>query len=253
MEEVTVIGVSSASSHRPKAPAFVFLTPVESTWEHLNSIIPNVLQLSVIDYPFVNPGPVGGKGEPEDPVDKYGFLTTTRPPPKPEDEAELYIRWWQLNTFLPIVHILKPPTAFPEHIVTGVMKKVIHSLTKLRQNIVVPHLLKFADSAFMDSTPVIRPLWMLDPHDEVAQAVDDQFLVGDDLLVAPILNLGQRRRDVYLPGENVVWKRSEDGAFFTGGNWLRDEEVDLTEILYFLRANSDDLPGKSSTAKPPVN
>ena len=48
---------------RPKAPAFIFLSPLESNWESLRSIIPNMLQLSVVGYPFVNPGPVGGAGK----------------------------------------------------------------------------------------------------------------------------------------------------------------------------------------------
>ena len=48
---------------RPKAPAFLFLSPLESTWENLQSIIPNMLQLSVVGYPFVNPGAVGGDPE----------------------------------------------------------------------------------------------------------------------------------------------------------------------------------------------
>ena len=50
------------SFRRPKAPAFLFLSPLESTWENLQSIIPNMLQLSVVGYPFVNPGAVGGVG-----------------------------------------------------------------------------------------------------------------------------------------------------------------------------------------------
>ena len=31
-----------------------------------------------------------------------------------DDQLELYIRWWQLNVFLPMLHFIKPPTAFPE-------------------------------------------------------------------------------------------------------------------------------------------
>ena len=57
------ISFSVANSfRRPKAPAFLFLSPLESTWENLQSIIPNMLQLSVVGYPFVNPGAVGGVG-----------------------------------------------------------------------------------------------------------------------------------------------------------------------------------------------
>ena len=31
------------------------------------------------------------------------------------DQIELYIRWWQLNVFLPMLHFIKPPTTFPEN------------------------------------------------------------------------------------------------------------------------------------------
>ena len=30
------------------------------------------------------------------------------------DQIDLYIRWWQLNVFLPMLHFIKPPTTFPE-------------------------------------------------------------------------------------------------------------------------------------------
>jgi hypothetical protein len=74
-----------------------------------------MLQLSVVGYPFVNPGPVGGVGHFKDhqdgiPQEAPEVLSSA----EREDELELYIRWWQLNTFLPMLHFLKPPSAFPE-------------------------------------------------------------------------------------------------------------------------------------------
>ena len=100
---------------RPKAPAFVFLSPLEPKWSHLRSIIPNVLQLSVIGYPFVNPGPVGGVAGLTHP---YTANETESLETQLKDELELYVRWWQLNTFLPMIHFVKPPTAFPDSLVS---------------------------------------------------------------------------------------------------------------------------------------
>ena len=99
---------------RPKAPAFLFLSPLESTWENLQSVIPNMLQMSVVGYPFVNPGAVGGFGkfinQQEGNIDEAN-ITSTR------EDWELYIRWYQLNTFMPMLHFLKPPKALPKNVV----------------------------------------------------------------------------------------------------------------------------------------
>ena len=133
-------------------PAFVFLTPLESNWAHLNTVIPNVLHLSVIGFPFVNPGPVGGKGtdpeanEPAEPVAaevngdgdddenravtqmdlKFPLLISDEEKRQleaeelretPDREMELYIRWWQVNTFMPMLNFYRPPSVFqPEKV-----------------------------------------------------------------------------------------------------------------------------------------
>ena len=78
------------SFRRPKAPAYVFMREVESSWTGLRSVLWNSLHLSIVGYPFVNPGPIGGA------------MTDSNVDP------ELFIRWWQLNTFLPVVnyHVL---------------------------------------------------------------------------------------------------------------------------------------------------
>ena len=95
MHHNRVVGVSGVTESRPKAPAYVFMKPLLHTWEDLRSILPNALHLSTAGYPFFNPGPIGGSVK---------DLTL---------DFELYARWWQLNTFLPITNYETLPTQFP--------------------------------------------------------------------------------------------------------------------------------------------
>ena len=100
---------------RPKAPAFVFLTPQPATWSGLKSVMANVLHVSSIGYPFVNPGPIGGLLPSTVVSNKNSsifFPSKTDYPGTKDDEFELYVRWMQLNTFLPMMHFLKPPSDF---------------------------------------------------------------------------------------------------------------------------------------------
>merc|ERR1719348_1089367 len=225
MEKVKVIGVSGASSKRPKAPAFVWLTPLSSSWESLQSILPNMLNLGVIGYPFINPGPIGG----------HTGNSSLLP------DLELYIRWWQLATFLPQMHFLTPPSRYQDQGIGPVGRL----LNEVKQEVVNPLLRRVGQEAMESSLPVIRPLWMLDPEDEVSQSIDDQVLIGDKLLVAPILKPGQTKRDVYLPSTRDgpgVWKRN-DGTWFEGGQWARNIEVTLNQVLYFERQPENLRPG----------
>ena len=84
-------------------------------------------------------------------------------------------------------------------------------LKQIRDNVVNPLLVKVASQAMDSSLPLIRPLWMLNPHNEQYLVASDQFLIGDQLMVAPVLEPGVTHRPVYLPsssdGDNIVWKR----------------------------------------------
>ena len=59
----------------------------------------------------------------------------------------------------------------------------------------------------------------------------DQWLLGDDLLVAPVLSPKSRSRDIYLP--EGIWKDEIDGYFRKGGKWLYNYQVPLTKVPYF--------------------
>jgi len=92
--------------------------------------------------------------------------------------------------------------------------------------------------------PIVRPLWWIAPTDEAALSCDSQFLLGDHLLVAPVLHAGARSRDVYLPGgPTVLWKDyfaagdSASSRVLTGGTWVRNKTVELDQIAVFIRVD----------------
>jgi len=60
-------------------------------------------------------------------------------------------------------------------------------------------LVALAREATLTGAPIIRPLWWVAPTDPEALSIGDEFLVGDDLLVAPVIVQSARSRDIYLP------------------------------------------------------
>ncbi len=65
----------------------------------------------------------------------------------------------------------------------------------------------------------MRPLFFDFPDDPDAQNVEDQFMFGPDLLVAPVLTEGQRQREVYLPA-GTSWTDAWTGETTEGGRRL---------------------------------
>lgn len=67
------------------------------------------------------------------------------------------------------------------------MTEIAKELAAVRQKTVTPVLKKYLSDAMNDGLPLVRPLWMLDPHDAACLNVVDEFSVGEQLIVAPIL------------------------------------------------------------------
>ncbi|MFD0579766.1 hypothetical protein [Dactylosporangium darangshiense] len=81
--------------------------------------------------------------------------------------------------------------------------------------------------------PLLRPLLLEFPADPDAWDVEDAFLFGRDLLVAPVLEPGARHREVYLPA-GAGWTHTDTGTTFEGGQRV-SVDAPLAQIPLFLR------------------
>ncbi|XP_031337819.1 myogenesis-regulating glycosidase isoform X1 [Photinus pyralis] len=220
---VNIFGVNSAIE-MPRAPSFVSLPQFESSWDGLQRVIPTVLTYGLIGYPFLIPGAVGGDYEAPG---WWASVNSTSDADVLLPDKELYVRWLQLATFLPVIRFTHLPSKYGDDKVL----EMARILTLLRQQTVTPYLKKYADEALDSGLPLIRPLWMIEPNDPACHIVADEFSVGEDLIVAPVLYSGARQREVYLPAG--VWKDGIDGSLRKGNRWIHDYKVEDNQIAYF--------------------
>lgn len=117
----------------------------------------------------------------------------------PELTPGLYVRWTQFGAMSPLMraHGLRPrePWAFGDEAL-----EICRRWTRLRYSL-LPYLWQAAGDVERHGLPMMRPLALEFPLDPFAAGIDDQYLLGRDLLVAPILDDGMRTvtRQVHLP------------------------------------------------------
>ena len=72
-----------------------------------------------------------------------------------------------------------------------------------------------AHHAVETGDPILRPLWWSNVDDQIALSIDDEFMVGDRILVAPVLEAGKKARNIYLP--KGKWKDHIKRKMLKGG------------------------------------
>ena len=159
---------------------------------------------------------------------------------------ELIVRWFQFGVFCPIfrLHGHRAPIEKPLP-ATGAGNEVwsfgeeaygmIRPLLLLRERM-RPYLLRQMQIAAEKGLPPMRPLFVDFPDDPVCAAVEDQFLLGPDILVAPVLLEGARERKVYLPA-GTEWTDAKKGTPLPGGQWLT-VDAPLDSVPVFLKKGS---------------
>jgi alpha-glucosidase len=150
-----------------------------STWESLHMTIATMLGLGLSGIPYTGPDIGGFSGDPA---------------------AELYLRWFQMATFLPFFRTHsaigvapREPWVFGEP-TTSIVRRFLH----LRQRL-MPYLYTLAWQANQKGYPLLRPLFWADPQDTNLWSIDDAFMLGDALLVAPALAPELEERSLRLP------------------------------------------------------
>uniref|UniRef100_A0A1I8MWD4 Glycosyl hydrolase n=1 Tax=Musca domestica TaxID=7370 RepID=A0A1I8MWD4_MUSDO len=226
LESVGFIGVSTASTV-PKPPAFLSTPPINSSWSGLKEVMSTVLNYGVIGYPFVLPGAVGGDYALNKTMSKMISFYSLGEPPLPDEE--LYVRWLQLMTFMPAMQFSHLPTYYKGDYVKNLAK----DLALIRQQNVIPVLRKCLSESMNEGLPLVRPLWMLDPHDPACLSISDEFSLGEMLIVAPILEPNVEEREVYLP--QGVWKDGIDGSLRKGSRWIHNYKVPKDKIAFFTK------------------
>jgi alpha-glucosidase (family GH31 glycosyl hydrolase) len=151
---------------------------------------------------------------------------------------ELFIRWSQLATFVPLFRVhnspiteLKTPWSFDEETLTT-FKEVL----ALRKQ-ALPYLNSLWQTAAATGMPLWRPMWLAFPDDSRFRDEAGQFMLGDRVLVAPVLHRGARKKSVVLP--QGCWQYRVTQAIYQGGQTV-EVAAPLTVLPYFFRC--DDQP-----------
>jgi alpha-glucosidase len=148
-----------------------------------------------------------------------------------EPSPELFTRWFQLGSFLPFFRThcaFHVPRREPWEWGEQVMQRLRTALrTRYR---LLPYWYTLALAAARDGAPMVRPLAWMDP---ALRDVDDEFLVGEDVLVAPVLSEGATSRHVVLPGG--TWYDGDTGQPASGEVVV---PAGLDRIPWFLRAGA---------------
>jgi len=168
---------------------------------------------------------------------------------------ELLIRWFQWAVFTPILRMhgyrdpmIDPDVAYRDGIAqcnTGsgnelwsfgpTVYEVLLKYLRLRESL-RPYVSEQMLRAHEQGSPLVRPMFYDFPDEAPCWNVEDQYMFGPDILVAPVLAEGQQQRSVYLPA-GVLWIDPYSGEEVEGGRVVICDTA-LACIPVFVRRDS---------------
>ncbi|MCO7124387.1 glycoside hydrolase family 31 protein [Sporolactobacillus shoreicorticis] len=190
MAKATYEGIKRATGKRPfvitracyagtQKYSTVWTGDNQSLWEHLRMALPILMNLGLSGVTFCGTD-VGG----------FGFDCT----------SELLSRWVQVGAFTPLFRNHssiftrdQEPWAFDEQ-TESINRKYINLRYQL-----LPYLYDLLHDEEISGLPIMRPLLLDYQNDPKTYEINDQFLCGEAILVAPVVEQGAKKRLVYLP------------------------------------------------------
>jgi len=172
-------------------------------WGDLQKIIPDIMSQSVMGYAYTCPDMVGG-GE------YQSFLNNST------IDQELVVRSAQIHALMPMMQF----SVAPWRILSKENQAICLKMAKLHEKM-GPLILNLAKNASKTGEPIVRPMALEYPESGF-EMIKDQFMLGNNILVAPVVKKGIKSRVVVLP--KGKWM-SDKGKIIKGG---KNIEVDVT-------------------------
>ncbi|HKW31437.1 MAG TPA: TIM-barrel domain-containing protein [Candidatus Acidoferrum sp.] len=218
--------------------SFLWSGDVYSTWETLKTHVPIAINTGLTGIPYWG-------------TDIGGFVPTK------EFSAELYLRWFQFGAFCTLFRChgrawkLRLPWGWntgeigpteisgyggsalpdPSELHNAQVETICRKYLELRYRL-LPYLYSAVREATLTGMPVMRSLWLHYPDDPQAVQRSDEYLLGRDILVAPVVEKGATSRRLYLPRGH--WFDFWTNEPHNGGREI-ERVVDLETLPLFVR------------------
>ncbi len=226
----TVLFSRSAWAGSQKYGAAVWSGDIPATWESLAIQVRAGLNIAISGIPWWTTD-IGGfhGGNPSDPA-----------------YQELVVRWFQFGAFCPLfrLHGDREPRNADGYANSGGPNEpwsygeaayaIIADTIRMRERL-RPYVHEQMTAAAKTGLPPMRPLFVDFPEDDGSWQIDDQFMFGPDLLIAPVLTAGATSRSVYLP--EGAWTNAWTGEQVLGAQTL-NVDAPIERIPVFTRAGA---------------
>ncbi len=168
-----------------------------------------------------------------------------------EEFRELIVRWFQYGVFSPVMRVhgnrnrhgekkrdVKEPTGDPNEIWSFGERnhKILKDLVLLRERL-RPYIEKQMETASEKGWPIMRPMFFEYPDDENCYALGTQYMFGDDIIFAPIVNRGETEKTVYLP--EGKWVLAKNKEVYTQG--FHTVHAGIDEFIAFVKEGKEVL------------
>jgi alpha-D-xyloside xylohydrolase len=205
---------------------------IHSTFEDLRRQIPAGLNIGLSGIPYWG-------------SDIGGFTGGNISDP---DFRELLVRWFQFAAFTPIFRLHGYREPGQGHRQSGAENElwsfgeesypILERFLKLRYSL-LPYILELTRETERTNAPMMRPLFWNFAEDGDCWKIEDQFLFGPDLLVAPVVESKRQSRQVYLPA-GCDWWEAWSQKFYQGGQEIV-VPTPLETLPVFVRAEKKEL------------
>lgn len=144
-------------------------------------------------------------------------------------DEDLYGRWSFFGLMSSHSRVHGFPPREPWHY-SETFQSLFRTLSELRY-ILIPYIYTQAALSSGKGLPLMKALLLNYPDDPSVWDIEDQYLLGDDILIAPLLERDTEGRQVYLP--KGKWVNHSDKKVYEGGQWYRMQAGTLRGLILY--------------------